>query len=1115
MYQVEKSIYTAATRATTMDRVAAITHNKTLYTANKIPPDRDKVMLAVTKLDRAREQSKWFEEFADITNGVPDVLPPLREINHRIPLITEDARYFYHLPKCAEALKPLLMAKIQRYLSANWWIQSTASQAAPMLCIPKKDNGLRTVVDCRKRNENTVKDVTPFPDQEQIRMDVARAPVRSKIDLSDAYEQIRIEPEDVPKTSFATVYGTMLSNVLQQGDCNGPATFQRLMTHVFRPYIGIFVHVYLDDIFIFSDSIEEHEEHLRIVFNTLRKHQLYLKASKCDLYSESMDCLGHLIDNRGLHADSDKMARIREWRPPRDYEDVQKILGLIQYLAHFMPDVSSFTGPLAAIVRNGHSFEWRPIHQRCLDSIKLLACKSPILQPIDPRRSDPIWLICDASKSGVGAVYGQGPTWKSCRPAGFMSKKFTDAQRSYRVFEQETLAILEALMRWEDKLLGRFINIVTDHESLQYLKSQPRLSLRQTRWMEYLSRFSYDIHYEKGEENIVADALSRYYAFDVEGEVHPFDDYVGVDVRLDREGEDLPFDRLAEYKNMRVGPGPGDVPKKPRGLVTRNELRAMKPVVTDDEDIEAVPAISALSPLNTKMSEDRTFLQSVRQGYASDTTFNKIMANPDHYAHFSVVDGLLFTKNPRGDSVLCIPRVVVGKRRLTERVIEQGHTLLGHLGSRKTDDYIRRWYWWPTLRRDIEKYCDSCGVCQTTKTGNQLPPGLLHSLQVPKRPWGSIAMDFVGPLPTSEGFDFLWVIICRLTSMLHLVPINTTTKASELAWIFVREIVRLHGLPDDILSDRDARFTSKFWKEVHRLLGNRLLMSTAFHPQTDGVTERANRSVIQVLRAIVKPDQSDWVSKLPLVEFALNSSVSKSTGFAPFELVQGTMPRMIQAIGPPRALPGVQQFAEKAVDNLIQAHDAIIDSRVHQTYHANKKRRHEDRHKGADKPLQKGELVYLSTENLSLPTKRARKLVPKYIGPYRIIDGDSSSSAYTLELPPDLKKRGIHPKFHVSRLRRHEPNDSILFPHRDTQVFYDMGTSDDQEWLVDSISAHGWNGKTLLFHVHWNLGDDSWEPVANVDELAALDEYLEALGTDDWRDLPRPPPAARRATRRR
>ena len=204
-------------------------------------------------------RERWFTKYADIVNSVPLELPPLRAVNHCIPLISDNKRYHYHLPHCPDAMKPQLMEKLWQYIKAGWWIPKTASQAAPLLCIPKKSGKLRTVVDCRQRNDNTVKDVTPFLDQDQIWMDIARAKFRSKINLSNAYEQIHIEPEDVHKTAFASVFGTCESNVMQQGDCNGPATFQRLIVEIFRDALGIRVHVYLDDIFIFSYTLEDHE----------------------------------------------------------------------------------------------------------------------------------------------------------------------------------------------------------------------------------------------------------------------------------------------------------------------------------------------------------------------------------------------------------------------------------------------------------------------------------------------------------------------------------------------------------------------------------------------------------------------------------------------------------------------------------------------------------------------------------------------------------------------------------------------------------------------------------------------------------------------------------------
>ena len=178
-----------------------------------------------------------------------------------------------------------------------------------MLCIPKKNGTLRTIFDLRQQNENTRKDVTPFPDQDTIRHDIVRATFRSKLDMTEAYEQTRIRPEDVRKTTFSTIFGTFQSQVMQMGDCNVPSTFQRLMTAIFQDFLGRFVHVYLDGIFIYSQSIREHIEHIMKVLQQLRELQFYLSRSNLDLFSDKTDCLGHVIDDNGIHAKLDKCGK--------------------------------------------------------------------------------------------------------------------------------------------------------------------------------------------------------------------------------------------------------------------------------------------------------------------------------------------------------------------------------------------------------------------------------------------------------------------------------------------------------------------------------------------------------------------------------------------------------------------------------------------------------------------------------------------------------------------------------------------------------------------------------------------------------------------------------------
>jgi len=179
--------------------------------------------MEISERDLPRLRQKWYNEYQEILQGTREQLPPIREVNHEINLVDPAMRYKYHLPRCPTALREEFHKKLNRYIDAGWWEPRTMTQAAPLMCIPKKDGRLQTVIDARQRNNNTVKDVTPLPDQEVIREDVARAPIRSKIDLVDVYEQVRVRPEDVDKTVFATIAGTYASNVVQQGDCNAPA----------------------------------------------------------------------------------------------------------------------------------------------------------------------------------------------------------------------------------------------------------------------------------------------------------------------------------------------------------------------------------------------------------------------------------------------------------------------------------------------------------------------------------------------------------------------------------------------------------------------------------------------------------------------------------------------------------------------------------------------------------------------------------------------------------------------------------------------------------------------------------------------------------------------------
>ena len=395
-----------------------------------------------------------------------------------------------------------------------------------------------------------------------------------------------------------------------------------------------------------------------------------------------------------------------------------------------------------------------------------------------------------------------------------------------------------------------------------------------------------------------------------------------VEIRAMRSATVKRIQRIKEAREIR-----DDEALEMREVDNRNGRKEIHPRGQKDNiilgDTLEIPAGGKMKAINEdNPEEDRRLLRTIKEGYNSDTLTRSVLANPEnHKRHFRLAEGLLWTRNFQDKEVICVPRY----KDLITRILTKAHEIVGHYGDQRTCEYVRRWYWWPQMTKMTANFCKTCEACQRAKGPNQRPTGKLHTLPVPIKPWDSIGMDFVGPFPESRGFNYLWVVICRMTSMVHLIPVTVTVTATELSWVYRREVVRLHGLPSSIVSDRDSKFTSRWWKELHRLLGAKLLMSTSYHPQTDGQTERAIRNVVQIIWTVVDPSQKDWIDRVDMTEFAINASISESTGYAPFELNGGFMPSMIKEIRSDESFArGVKSFAETALKNMADAHDAII-----------------------------------------------------------------------------------------------------------------------------------------------------------------------------------------------
>jgi hypothetical protein len=389
-----------------------------------------------------------------------------------------------------------------------------------------------------------------------------------------------------------------------------------------------------------------------------------------------------------------------------------------------------------------------------------------------------------------------------------------------------------------------------------------------------------------------------------------------------------------------------------------------------------------------------------------------------------------------------------GKRYVPEhpelqlRLIQLHHDtpLAGHPERSKTFDLLSQQHYWKRMRRQVDRYVRSCAECQRSRTSRHASFGVLRPLPFLEKPWEDISMDFVTGLLECEGYDAIWVVVDRLSKMRHCVPCHTTIDARGLAEIFLKEVVRLHGLPKTITSDRGPQFAAVFWKRICERLGINRRLSTAFHPQTDGQTERMNASMEQYLRIYTSHQQDDWVKWLPLAELAANNTTSEATKCSAFLAVSGTDPRMTfeEATSEPRDSRMVDAASVQAAMQQVHEHLRVEMCRSQDIMEegANRKRLPAPQ-------IDEGSKVWLDAQHIRT-TRPSRKLDWKRLGPY-VVKRIVSPYAYELELPRDLR---IHPVHHVSLL---DPVAEDPLPGQRVTPPPPVEVDGDQEYQVERV----------------------------------------------------------------
>lgn len=467
---------------------------------------------------------------------------------------------------------------------------------------------------------------------------------------------------------------------------------------------------------------------------------------------------------------------------------------------------------------------------------------------------------------------------------------------------------------------------------------------------------------------------------------------------------------------------------------------------------------------------DGSFLDLVRKGYEADPMYRE--PPPMLTEH----GGLWYMQGER----LAIPR----DAGLKQLILQELHDCpsAGHLGVTKTLQRVANRFWWPHMTRAVRHYVTSCPSCQCNKPRNDLPAGLLRPLPVPEKKFEQITMDLVTDLPpTARGHDTVVTFVDRLSKLVHFAPTTKTVDATELARIFTETWHKHHGTPKVIISDRDPRFQGHFWKAYFDKLGTQLRFSTAFHPQTDGQSERANRTLEEVLRHFVSPRQDNWDEHLALAEFAINDSVNPSTGYTPFYLAYGQEVQHPIDIAGHVNVPAAEQQASDIEEAVQHAKIKLQEAQARQAMYANQRRK--------DITYAEGDKVYLSTANLYLPSSMSRKLTARYLGPFKV-EKVINPVTYKLKLPATM---GVHPVFHVSLLKPYKTSDE--FTNRQEPAPVQPAVAEDNQWYVESLLDKGYrkhHGRRMVHYlVRWKgFGpeDDSWIPHTAI-EQSLIDEY--------------------------
>lgn len=875
--------------------------------------DRERLLvenLSKLRLDHMNNEERGVieslcHEYKDIFYCENIPLSFTNEVKHRIRTTNEDP-VFIRARRLPPTQTQEIKSQVNKLLKDNVIQESFSPWSAPVHLVPKKPDSSgkqkwRMVIDYRRLNEITIDDKYPLPNINDLFDMLGKSMYFTTLDLASGYHQLEVQEQDKPKTAFSTPFGHYEFNRMPFGLKTAPATFQRAMDNVLRGLQGIHCLVYLDDVIIFSKSLEEHAQKLRLVFDRFRKTNLKIQLDKSHFLRKEVLYLGHTITSEGLKPNNDKIQAILQYPLPTTVTEIKSFLGLIGYYRKFIRDFAKITRPFTACLKKGSKIIINDQYKECFETCKKLLTNSPLLQ--FPDFNKPFILTTDASNFALGAVLSQGPVG-SDKPIAYASRTLSNTETKYSTIEKELLAIIWAVKYFRPYLYGNKFTIYTDHRPLAWLYSLKEPNSKLIRWRLRLEEFNFDIKYKKGPQNTNADALSRIKVHaidndDIESMIVNIDDDEKVQSVVRELEADIaqlsrqePEPETIEISDSDDGETAHSISNREHeGIPILSEAIDTKPkqilvhkwfrdkLCVHDRSNKSQRILEVHIPENNEQIVKNFFKEYVDLKhkyfiYFECESFRKI---------FAKVITELYKKGSL-NLIECTERIV----NLNESEVDQLHVIKQyhegktcHRGIRETFNKIRRHYWWNNMKETITAVINGCELCKKMKYERK-----------PIKP--PIQLTPTQDCPFQEVFiDLLYI-----ESKYYLTLVDAFSKLGQAFEIPNRstpEVVRalikyfsIYGLPQKINSDSGAEFNNELIRELLNLYKINLHIGTPNNPNSMAIVERFHSTIIEIYR-LAKYDKKDLdaCSVMTYAIMAYNNTIHSTTNFTPFEVALG------------------------------------------------------------------------------------------------------------------------------------------------------------------------------------------------------------------------------------